>query len=100
MKKEIKHIYKLTGNLQSVTIIASGLLILLFTLTSNNSCAQKERKSIREGNKLYEEKKYTEAEKKYNQALEKNKNSFEGTFNLGDALYKLEKYKEAGEKFE
>ena len=59
-----------------------------------------EQKLVREGNKLYKDKKYTEAEKNYLNALGKQANSYRGTFNLGDAYYKQGKFKEAAEQFE
>ena len=59
-----------------------------------------EQKLVREGNKLYKEKKYTEAEKTYINALGKKSDSYRGTFNLGDAYYQQGKYKEASEQFE
>ena len=59
-----------------------------------------EQKLIREGNKLYKDKKYAEAQKNYLDALAKQAHSYRGAFNLGDAYYKLGKYKEAAEQFE
>ena len=61
--------------------------------------AQKaERKNVREGNKLYETEKFTEAEIAYRKSLEVNPRSFEGTYNLGNALYKQKKFPEADRK--
>ena len=58
--------------------------------------AQKaERKNVREGNKLYETEKFTEAEIAYRKSLEVNPRSSEGTYNLGNALYKQKKFPEA-----
>jgi len=62
--------------------------------------AQKEKKLIIEGNKQYENKNYAEAEKSYKQGLNKNKDSYKGAFNLGDAYYKQEKYEEAAQQFQ
>ena len=63
--------------------------------------AQKaERKNIKEGNKLYEKKKYTESEISYRKALEVNKKSKEGSYNLGNALFKQNKTKEALEQYQ
>ena len=61
--------------------------------------AQKESKDVRQGNGLYKDKKYVDAEIAYRKGLEKNKQSFEATFNLGNALYKQKKYPEAVEQF-
>ncbi|XZF12869.1 tetratricopeptide repeat protein [Chitinophagaceae bacterium MMS25-I14] len=46
-----------------------------------------ERKLIKEGNNLYEQKKYKEAAAVYQQALQKNPSNMTGMFNLGNALY-------------
>ena len=61
--------------------------------------AQQESADIRSGNKYYKQEKYTEAEVEYRKGLNKNKDSFEGHFNLGDALYKQEKFDDAIEQF-
>ncbi len=70
------------------------------TLHSIGFAQTDEQKLVREGNKLYKEKKYTEAEKNYMNALGKQSNSYRGAFNLGDAYYQQGKYKEAAEQFE
>ena len=59
-----------------------------------------EQKLVRDGNKLYKEKKFVDAQKNYLNALEKQSNSYRGAFNLGDSYYKQGKYKEASEQFE
>jgi Tfp pilus assembly protein PilF len=75
-------------------------MILLFALLNfSNAVAQHENKTIRKGNELYGEKKFADAEKKYKQALQKNKNSKEAQFNLGDAIYEQKKFEEAAEQF-
>ncbi|MDR1938998.1 MAG: tetratricopeptide repeat protein [Tannerellaceae bacterium] len=63
--------------------------------------AQKaERKNVREGNKLYQNEQFTESEIAFRKSLEVNPRSTEGTFNLGNALYKQEKYPEAAEQYQ
>ena len=76
------------------------LLFSVFCLLSPALNAQQEKKFIREGNIQYEKKNYVEAEKNYSRALNKNKNSYKGTFNLGDAYYQQGKYEEAAEQFQ
>ncbi|MCC6384685.1 MAG: tetratricopeptide repeat protein [Bacteroidia bacterium] len=61
--------------------------------------AQPERKMVRSGNGAYEKGNYSEAEIKYRKGLEKNETSFNATFNLGNALYKQEKFEEAARQF-
>jgi Ca-activated chloride channel family protein len=75
------------------------LFPVLVTLFLQPAWSQEERKSIREGNELYKQRKYTEAEKKYKQSLEKNNASREAAFNIADALYKQKKFADAGNKF-
>ena len=74
-----------------VTIISLCITSLLF--------AQQESGDVRRGNKQYNDSNYTEAEVHYRRALDKNQQSFEGYFNLGDALFRQEKYPEALEQY-
>ena len=77
----------------------SILWITMFMCCSGVVFAQKaERKNVREGNKLYQEEKFTEAEIAYRKSLEVNPRSSEGTYNLGNALYKQKKFPEAAEQ--
>lgn len=76
------------------------LVILIFIAFQGSLVfAQKEKKDIHEGNKLYEQKKYKEAEASYRKSLNKAQASVAGNFNLGDALYKQKKLEDAGKKF-
>ena len=54
-----------------------------------------DKKLVREGNKLYEQKKYKEATEAYQQALMKNPNNIPGLFNLGNSLYQQKNYDNA-----
>jgi tetratricopeptide (TPR) repeat protein len=77
------------------------LFSTVFILCSGVMFAQKgERKNIREGNKLYQNDKFTESEIAYRKSLEINPRSIEGTFNLGNVLYKQEKFPEAAEQYQ
>ena len=73
-----------------------SFLLLLFPLSV---IAQKESDDIRAGNRLYKEKKYTEAEIEYRKALQKNNKSFEANYNLGNALFRQGKYDKAFEHY-
>ena len=76
-------------------------------LTSTFSFAQKDsiakqreaRKFVREGNKLYHQKNYTDASVAYKKALEKNSSYKKATYNLGNALYQNNLNKEAAEQY-
>lgn len=76
-----------------------GALLLAFA-TSSAFAQKAERKNVREGNKLYESEKYTESEIAYRKSLEVNPRSIEGTYNLGNALYKQGKFPEAAEQYQ
>jgi len=72
-----------------------------FLFCSGAVFAQKaERKNVREGNKLYSSEKFTESEIAYRKSLDVNPRSVEGTYNLGNALYKQKKFPEAAEQYQ
>ena len=58
-----------------------------------------EREQIREGNKFYNQERFTEAEIAYRKSVEVNPRSLEGAYDLGNALYKQQKYPEAAEQY-
>ncbi len=62
--------------------------------------AQKEWLDVRHGNRQYNKENYTGAEIDYRKGIEQNNNSFEAHFNLGDALFRQEKYTDALEEFQ
>ena len=77
-----------------------GILLLPALLLSGITLfAQGERKFIRQGNREFEKQNYSESEISYRRAIDKNKSSADAVFNAGDALYKQEKYEDAGKKF-
>jgi len=75
------------------------LLLFIIILISLPSFAQKERKVIRKGNSLFSENKFKESEEKYRNAIDLESKSFEAQFNLGDALYKQKRFKDALDVF-
>jgi hypothetical protein len=75
------------------------ILIILNTIIVSLAFAQ-EKKFIRQGNSAYADSVFDESELKYRKALEKNSNSYDAGFNLGDALYRQKKYDEAIKQFE
>ena len=79
----------------------SMIWITAFLCCAGAVSAQKaERKNVREGNKLYEQEKFTEAEIAYRKSLEVNPRSSEGTYDLGNSLYKQKKFPEAAEQYQ
>ena len=75
------------------------LLIASALLAAPAAMAQKESSDVRRGNKQYEQGNFSEAEVDYRRGLDKNDQSFEAHYNLGDALFRQEKYSEALEQY-
>ena len=75
-------------------LLISVLLIIFASLN-----AQNDKKYIRKGNREYDKSKYSDSEISYRKAIDKNKQSPDAVFNVGDALYKQNKFEEAGKQF-
>jgi tetratricopeptide (TPR) repeat protein len=75
-------------------LLISVLLIIFASLN-----AQTDKKFIRKGNREYDKSKYSDSEISYRKAIDKNKQSPDAVFNVGDALYKQDKFEEAGKQF-
>ncbi|MBR1809767.1 MAG: tetratricopeptide repeat protein [Paludibacteraceae bacterium] len=75
------------------------LYIILTFFIALPAFSQKEAGDVRRGNRQYNKENYTEAEVNYRRGLDKNDKAFEAHFNLGDALFKQEKYPEAIDEY-
>lgn len=76
------------------------LISVILTLVAGLLYSQEANQSLKEGNRLYDNKSYDEAEVHYRKSLAAAKDGGErASFNLGDALYKQERYDEAIEQF-
>ncbi len=73
------------------------VMFLLSTFNSQLATAQKfpERRTTRQGTRLYERGDYTGAEAAYRRAIELNPELREAAFNLGDALWRQERARDA-----
>ena len=76
------------------------IAFILSILFSMSVMAQKEASDVRRGNREYRSQNFTEAEVDYRRAIETNKDSYEAHYNLGDALFKQDKYADAQTEFE
>lgn len=74
------------------------LIVTFFMVTP--SFSQAEKKYIRKGNKEFQTDKFEEAEVLYRRAVEKQPSSIKANYNLGNSLYKQEKYEAAAVKYE
>jgi tetratricopeptide (TPR) repeat protein len=72
---------------------------LVFVIIPLLTAAQPEKKYIRQGNREYSKNKYQESEVSYRRAVDGNNRSADAVFNIGDALYKQNKYEEAAKRF-
>ncbi len=79
---------------------AKYLIILGLLTVSIAGFSQKERKFIREGVKQFKTEEFQESEVSFRKALELGKDEFTADFNIGDALFRQEKFEEAGKRFE
>jgi tetratricopeptide (TPR) repeat protein len=77
----------------------TSLSFVLFVIGLSLVNGQNDRKYIRQGNGKYSDEKYQESEILYRKALEADNMSGNATFNLGDALYRQNRYDEAGKQF-
>ena len=75
------------------------IICLTFMLLPFLLFAQADKKFIRQGNKEYNKGKYQESEVSYRKAIDDNRRSPDAVFNIGDALYKQNKYEEAAKQF-
>ena len=76
-------------------IVSTILFLASFSLVF----AQQESPEVRRGNLQYNDSNYVDAEVNYRRALDKNDQSFEAHYNLGDALFRQEKFPEALEQY-
>jgi tetratricopeptide (TPR) repeat protein len=76
-----------------------SILTMVFMIIPLIAGAQAEKKYIRQGNREYGRSKYQESEVSYRRAVAENKRSPEAIFNIGDALYRQDKFEEATSYF-
>ena len=74
------------------------LVLIISLLGSVQAYGQAEKKYIRQGNNEFSKGNFPESEVLYRKAIDK-KTVPDAQFNLGDALYKQEKYEDAGRNF-
>jgi hypothetical protein len=73
---------------------------MVFAQQNDASNQRKARTLLRDGNELYQQKKYADAEVSYKKALEKNTSYNKAIYNLGNALYLQNRSKESIQLFE
>lgn len=91
MKKYSEDLLKNAGK-----VILTLFCLLTFTALLNG---QTDKQYIRQGNRNYNKNNYSGSEILYRKAIDRNENTSDAIFNIGDALYKQEKYEDAGKQF-
>jgi len=76
-----------------------NIFSMLFIIIPLLCGAQPEKKYIRQGNREFGKDKFQESEVSYRKAIDGNKRSADAVFNIGDALYKQNKFAEAANHF-
>ena len=84
--------------MKRIVYLIFTVAVTLFVTTEAQAQKWPERSRVRRGNRAYERLDYDRAEERYREAQQLSDTCFEATFNLGDALYKQQKFDEA-EKF-
>ncbi len=79
--------------------LTPGKMTLLLLLISVSLSAQNYKKELRQGTNVYLKNKYKESEVAFRKAYKLNPGEFKTPFNLGDALYKQDKYQDAEKLF-
>ncbi|WP_298996985.1 tetratricopeptide repeat protein [uncultured Tenacibaculum sp.] len=88
-------------NLQNILIILAFALSATVNAQQDTLKLQREARALlRDGNKLYNKEKYSDAAIAYRKALGKNSKYEKASYNFGNTLYQEKKYKEAIEQFE
>ena len=78
----------------------SNMLFFCALLSFTNALnAQNDKKYIRQGNKEFDKNNYPQSEVSYRKAIDQNTKSPDVVFNIGDALYKQNKFEDAGKQF-
>lgn len=85
----------------SLIIVFLTFTTILFAQQPNQEQLEREaRNEVREGNKLYNQLKFSDAEVAYKKALSKNPNYSKAAYNLGNTIYQQGRNKEAIANYE
>ena len=74
-------------------------LLTFITLTPLTLFSQQEAPDIRHGNARYKSSDFAQSEVDYRRAIDKNSKSFQAHYNLGNSLFRQDKYPEAAEQY-
>lgn len=75
------------------------VIIIVLFLVAPATFSQSSKKEIRKGNRNYKSDEFAQSELNYKKSIDIDHESFKARFNLGDALYRQDRYKEAVESF-
>ena len=80
-------------------LMVKHFIFIVLAICGLEVSAQEAKALIKEGNKSYSANEFEKAAEQYQKSIEANPERLEGLFNLGDALYRQEKYEEAARYF-
>lgn len=75
------------------------LLLLVIVVCSAVASGFAQSAELSKGNQEYEKKRYRNAEDAYREAVGKDPKQFQGSYNLGNALYRQQKFEEATQQY-
>jgi Ca-activated chloride channel homolog len=81
--------------MKSLKILSLFLVLGFFLFEPSITFAQTLRGLVNDGVKQYKDKNYSDAEVNFKKGIEKSPENFQAKFNLGDALFKQQRYDEA-----
>ena len=94
-----KSVHSHTEEISFMTRTLFFILVVVLIHFPDVSHAQSGKKHIREGNRLYQKENFQGSELEYRRALEDDQKSPQGRFNLGNALYRQDRFSEAAKAF-
>ncbi|MCU0458192.1 MAG: tetratricopeptide repeat protein [Bacteroidales bacterium] len=86
----------MTGMTTIYRTLVAGILMMT---VSGSLSGQQEREFIRKGNRLYKKGEYAGSEGMYRRVQDNTESAQDAVFNLGDALYRQQRYSEAATEF-
>ncbi|MBM3420031.1 MAG: tetratricopeptide repeat protein [Bacteroidetes bacterium] len=90
----------ISSNRNMINIRSVFLYILLLNLLVQPASAQNERKNLREGNRNYSAGKFGDSELSYRRATEVPRGTPDAWFNLGNSIYRQQRFDDAAASFE
>ena len=92
--------YRKFGKMKTSGYLLAFLFAAVLSLQILSAQTLSDRKDVRRGNRDFRKENYKEAEINYRKALVKDSTSFAANYNLGNALYRMNDFQQAGKSYE